>query len=90
MRGTGCKRCEDNLFSFNISRSAKAHWLVRAVVHIQNFINRRCIKYPPFGPWPHWIPAAYLKQRADEGLEDSDEEGTEDSGGSDESNNDTE
>ena len=30
------------------------HW-VHAVVHIQQFINKRNIKYKPYGPWCHFL-----------------------------------
>ena len=32
----------------------RLHWMVHAVVHIQPFINKRNVKYEPYGPWGHF------------------------------------
>ena len=32
----------------------RLHWMVRAVVHIQQFINKRNVKYKPYSPWGHF------------------------------------
>lgn len=46
--------------------------LVRAVVHIQNFVNRRNIKYELYGPWHHWVPSANLRKAADDSVDYTD------------------
>ena len=35
-------------------RLPNCHWMVHAVVHIQQFINKRNVKYKPYGPWGHF------------------------------------
>ena len=35
--------------------------LIRAIIHIQQFINKRNVRYEPFGPWPHF-PASIFGQ----------------------------
>ena len=32
----------------------RLHWMVHAVVHIQQFINKRNVKYKPYGQWRHF------------------------------------
>lgn len=44
-------------------RMQRVQWLVRSVVHIQQFINRRNVRYEPFGPWDHF-PASIFGQDA--------------------------
>lgn len=63
----------------------QVHLLVRAVVHIQNFVNRRNIKYQPFGPWPHLHPDCFQQKEADEDVDDT----TTESGDSDTIDSDT-
>ena len=32
----------------------RLHWMVHAVVHIQQFMNKCNVKYQPYGPWSHF------------------------------------
>ena len=40
-------------------RMQKLHLLVRAVVHIQQFLNVRNVRYEPYGPWDHFPSGIY-------------------------------
>ena len=42
-------------------RILRLHWMVHAVVHIQQFINKRNVKYKPYGPWGHLLGQYTLK-----------------------------
>ena len=33
----------------------RLHWMVHVVVHIQQFINKRNVKYKLCGPWGHFL-----------------------------------
>ena len=35
-------------------RILRLHWMVHAVVHIQQFMNKRNVKYQPYRPWGHF------------------------------------
>ena len=35
--------------------------MVHVVVHIQQFINKRNVKYKPYGPWGHFLGQCTLK-----------------------------
>ena len=35
-------------------RIQRLHVMVQAVVHIQRFVNKRSLRYQPFGPWNHF------------------------------------
>ena len=37
----------------------KLHLMVRAVVHIQQFLNVRNVRYEPYGPWDHFPSGIY-------------------------------
>ena len=41
-------------------RIQKLHWMVHAMVHIQQFLNVLNIRYEPYGSWDHF-PAAIFK-----------------------------
>ena len=32
----------------------RLHWMVHAMVHIQQFMNKRNVKYQPYGTWGHF------------------------------------
>ena len=40
-------------------RMQKLHLMVRAVVHIQQFLNVRNVRYEPYGPWDHFPSGIY-------------------------------
>ena len=42
-------------------RILRLHWMVHVVVHIQRFINKRNVKYKPYGPWGHFLGQCTLK-----------------------------
>ena len=42
-------------------RILRLHWMVHAMVHIQHFINKRNVKYKPYGPWGHFLGQCTLK-----------------------------
>ena len=35
-------------------RILRLHWMVHVVVHIQQFINKRNVKYQSYSPWGHF------------------------------------
>ena len=35
-------------------RIQRLHVMVHVVVHIQQFVNKRSLRYQPFGPWNHF------------------------------------
>lgn len=42
--------------------------MTRIVVHIQNFINKRNVKYEPYGPWVHVPEQLWKKPKCSETL----------------------
>ena len=53
-------------------RIQKLHWMVRAVVHIQQFLNARNVRYEPHGPWEHFPDAIFGQPKATRRHTDSD------------------
>ena len=51
-------------------RILRLHWMVHAVVHIQQFINKRNFKYQPYGPWGHF--PKWMYGTSDSSISDSD------------------
>ena len=50
----------------------KLHWMVRAVVHIQQFLNARNVRYEPHGLWEHFPDAIFGQPKATRRHTDSD------------------
>ena len=49
--------CRDPCTKFGMNweeRILRLHWMVHAVVHTQQFINKQNVKYKPYGPWGHF------------------------------------
>ena len=44
-------------------RIQRLHMMVHAVVHIQQFVNKRNLRYQPFGPWKHFPKAILTSAR---------------------------
>ena len=40
------------------------HLMVRAVVHIQQFLNVRNVRYEPYGPWDHFPSGIFGQPKA--------------------------
>ena len=45
-------------------RLQKLHLMVRAVVHIQQFLNVRNVRYEPYGPWDHFPSGIFGQPKA--------------------------
>ena len=64
-------------------RILRPHWMVHAVVHIQPFINKRNVKYKPYGPWGHFPKEMFGTKSCtvddDSSTSDSDSDSTTDS-----------
>ena len=56
--------CRDPCTKLGMNREEcilRLHWMVHAVVHIQQFINKRNMKYKPYGPWGHFLERCTLE-----------------------------
>ena len=42
-----------------MDRMQKLHWLVQAVVNIQQFLNACNLRHQPHGEWDHFPPAIF-------------------------------
>ena len=59
--------CRDTFRKYGASlpdRMQKLHWMVRAVVHIQQFLNARNVRYEPYGEWDHFPPDIFGQPKA--------------------------
>ena len=45
-------------------RIHKLHWMVRVVVHIQQILKARNVRYEPYGPWDHFLGTIYGQPKA--------------------------
>ena len=60
--------------------------MIAAVVNIQQFINRRSVKYEPFGPWNHFPEIIFGQNKFtvnSDSESESEDEDKSNSGGSD-------
>ena len=52
--GGGCREVFQKRGLDLHDRIQRLHVMVHAVVHIQQFVNKRRLRYRPFGPWNHF------------------------------------
>ena len=55
--GVCCEPCTKIGMNWE-ERILRLHWMVHAVVHMQQFMNKCNVKYEPYGPWgplPKWM-----------------------------------